>query len=49
MTLGGWLILVPSVGTVVGLFVWCIYKVLSTPSETEKLHGFDTHTPDEER
>jgi len=49
MTAGGWLILVLSVGSVVILFVWCIYKVLTTPNETEKLHGFDSQTPDRER
>lgn len=48
MTAGGWLILILSVGSVVALFVWCIVKVITTPSETEKLHGFDTHTPDQD-
>jgi hypothetical protein len=47
MTLAGWLILIPSVGGVTLLFVWCIYKVLTTPDETEHLHGFDSHTPDQ--
>ena len=35
-----------SVGTVVSLFSWCIWKVLTTPHETEKIHGVDFHTPD---
>ena len=47
MTLGGWLILIPSVGSVTWLFAWCIYKVLTTPDETGKIHGFDSVTPDQ--
>lgn len=35
-----------SVGTVSALFVWCIYKVLSTPQETEHIHGFEQEPPD---
>ncbi len=48
MTLGGWLIMVVSVGSVTALFVWCIWKVLTTPRETERLHGFEQETPDKE-
>lgn len=48
MTLGGWIVMLLSVGSVVILFGWCIYKVITTPEETERLHGFDRHTPDEE-
>lgn len=47
MNAGGWLILILSVGTVTTLFVWCIWKVLSTPGETEHIHGFEIETPDE--
>ncbi|GAB4180452.1 MAG: hypothetical protein Fur0032_21390 [Terrimicrobiaceae bacterium] len=47
MTWGGWLVMLLSVGSVSLLFVWCIWRVLSDPCETGKLHGFDTHTPDE--
>lgn len=36
-----------SVGSVSLLFAWCIFKVLSTPGETEHLHGFEIETPDE--
>lgn len=49
MTLGGWLVMILSVGSVTALFAWCIWKVVTTPDETEHLHGFDAHTPDEER
>lgn len=46
MTPGGWASMVVSVAAVTLLFAWCIYKVLVTPDETEKLHGFDADTPD---
>ena len=36
-----------SVGAVTTLFTWCIYKVMSTPGESEHMHGFETETPDE--
>jgi hypothetical protein len=35
-----------SVGTVTILFGWCVYKVLTTPNETEKVHGVEFQTPD---
>jgi hypothetical protein len=47
MNIGGWLIMLLSVGTVSLLFAWCIYKVLSTPGEADRLHGFEIETPDE--
>ena len=47
MNSGGWLIMLLSVGTVSLLFVWCIYKVLSTPGEAGHMHGFEIETPDE--
>lgn len=47
MTLAGWLILIPSVGGVTLLFAWCVCKVFTTPDETKRLHGFDSHTPDQ--
>jgi hypothetical protein len=46
MTIGGWVIMIVSVGSVACLFFWCLWKVLVTPQESEKLHGFDPHTPD---
>ncbi len=36
-----------SVATVTLLFVWSIYKVLKSPGEEEKMHGFEFETPDE--
>ena len=46
MTNSGWIIMAASVGSVSILFAWCIYKVLTTPGETEKMHGFEQSTPD---
>lgn len=47
MNTSGWIIMLLSVGTVSILFAWCIYKVLTTPGETEHIHGFEIETPDE--
>lgn len=47
MTTGGWITMLISVGFVTGLFTWCIYKVMTTSDETEKMHGFEFETPDE--
>jgi len=49
MSAGGWLIMFLSVGGVLLLFGWCVYKVLTTPGETEHVHGFEIETPDEKR
>ena len=46
MTLGGWIIMLVSTLSVTGLFVWCIWKVLTTEGEDEKVHGFEIETPD---
>ena len=48
MTIGGWIVMGLSVGSVTALFAWCLWRVLSDPQETEHMHGFDKHTPDEE-
>jgi len=45
MTIGGILVMVVSVGAVCWLFGWSIYKVLTTPGEEEKLHGFEQEPP----
>ncbi|MCU0788483.1 MAG: hypothetical protein MUC91_09905 [Verrucomicrobia bacterium] len=52
MEIGGWILMIFSVGTVVTLFVWCLWKVLfCSPADTpEHLHGgldIDTHDSDE--
>lgn len=46
MTTSGLLVMLASVGTVTVLFAWCVYKVLTTPNETEKVHGVEFETPD---
>ena len=46
MTTSGLIVMLLSVGTVTVLFGWCVYQVLTTPSETEKVHGVEFHTPD---
>ena len=47
MTFGGWMVMILSVGSVSGLFLWCLWKVLMPPEKSEKLHGFSFETPDE--
>jgi hypothetical protein len=47
MTPGGWIIMLVSVGSVTALFLWCIWKVLTTPGESDHVHGFEIETPDE--
>ncbi len=47
MTLGGWVVMILSVGGVTSLLLWCIYKVLTTPESVEHLHSqADIETPD---
>ncbi len=47
MTLGGWIAMMLSVGGVTLFFAWCVYKVLSTPGSTERLHSpIDIEPPD---
>ena len=46
MTNSGLFVMLLSVGTVTVLFGWCVYKVLTTPNETEKVHGVEFQTPD---
>jgi heme/copper-type cytochrome/quinol oxidase subunit 2 len=50
MTAGGWVIMILSVGFVVGLLTWCVWKVISTPGAAEHLHSqADIETPDVRR
>jgi hypothetical protein len=41
METGGWVMMILSVGTVVSLFAWCLWKVLlgSSNDTREHLHG----------
>lgn len=40
--------MISSISAVTYLMGWCIYKVLTTPGESEHLRGIDTHTPDQD-
>jgi len=42
----GWIVMLLSVFSVTALFVWCVFKVLTIPEETEHVHGFEQKTPD---
>ena len=47
MTIGGWIIMIVSVGSVTCLFSWCIHRVLTTSEEEEdNVHGTEIETPD---
>jgi hypothetical protein len=47
MTAGGWIVMTMSVGGVVALFLWCLWKVITSPRETDHLHGAaGLETPD---
>jgi hypothetical protein len=46
MNLSGWLVMLLSIGSASILFIWCIYKVLTIPQETEHVHGFEQEPPD---
>lgn len=37
MTTGGWITMLLSVGFVVGLFLWCIIKVLTSKSDPSSM------------
>ena len=47
MTVGGWVVMILSVSGMTFLMGWCIFKVLTTPGSTERLHSqSDIVTPD---
>ncbi len=48
MTTAGWIIMITSITTVTCFMGWCIYKVLTTPGETDHLRGIEQHTPDQD-
>jgi len=49
MTLGGWIIMLLSVGFVTGLLVWSVARVLRIPGATRHVHSqVDIKTPDAE-
>lgn len=49
MTLGGWIVMLLSVGGTTLFFLWCISRVLRPPDKTNKMHGvLDTELEIEE-
>jgi len=46
MTVGGWITMILSVGTVLSLFLFCLVKVLREQNPSEHLHGLDIDTKD---
>ena len=47
MNIGGWILMVLSVGGVTAFFAWCLTKVLSTPGSSEHIHSqADIEPPD---
>lgn len=47
MTTGGWITMILSVGFVVGLFLWCIIKVLIAPPNDSSLAHIEPVEEDE--
>lgn len=46
MTPAGWIIMLLSIGFVVGLTAWCFYRVLTTRAPSQRVHApldIDTH------
>ena len=39
MTLGGWIIMLLSVGGFTALLAWCVHKATSTSGAAERLHS----------
>jgi hypothetical protein len=48
MTTAGWIVMLSSIATVILFMLWCIRKILSTPGESEHIHGIENPTPDTE-
>jgi hypothetical protein len=49
MTIGGWIIMILSVGFVTGLLIWTIVRVMRLPRATEHIHGeLDIDTRDQD-
>lgn len=38
MTLGGWVVMLVSIGLVTGLLAWCVVRVLRTPEASKHVH-----------
>ena len=49
MNIGGWIFMICSITLVIGLVVFCFYKVLKTPQATDHMHApLDIDTKDTE-
>ncbi len=46
MSISGWIVMSISIGSVTTLFIWCLWKVLTTRGETEHMHGFEIDPKD---
>lgn len=46
MTLGGWITMLISVGSVTALFIFCLIRVLREPEPSSHLHGLDIEPND---
>lgn len=49
MTTGGWIFMLVSCGSVIGLMGFCYYRVLTRPQTVEHIHApldIDTHDQD---
>jgi len=50
MRLSGWIMMILSIGTVLGLAIFCFYRILKAPRTEEHIHApldIDTHETDE--
>jgi hypothetical protein len=49
MTTPGWIMMLLSIGFVIGLLLFCLYRVTTTPKSEEHMHGpLDIDTGDQE-
>jgi hypothetical protein len=49
MTTPGWIMMLVSVGFVIGLLLFCFYRVLTTPKSEKHMHGpLDIDTGDQD-
>jgi hypothetical protein len=49
MTTPGWIMMLISVGFVIGLLLFCFYRVVTTPKSEKHMHGpLDIDTGDQE-
>lgn len=50
MTAAGWIIMTLAVTGITGLLAWCVYRVVSTPGSSERIHAqsdIDPHDSEE--